>query len=118
MIEFKFHPTPEFRFFLYDPEGDGMRFYRSVEDRDADAQEAIAGYLDDGWSEEVKNVVAGEITHHTVPRNVQRRPQREDFATEAEHEEALSEGNFSWNDFDYTCDYSLAPIADPGEKLP
>lgn len=118
MTDFKYHPTPEYRFFLHDPEGDGMRYYRTAEERNADAADAIQCYLDDCWAEEVVNVVAGEITHHAVARNVELRPKREDFESDDEHEQALSEGGFSGHDGDYCCKYELAPITDPGEPTP
>lgn len=51
------------RFFLYDPEGDGMQLFATAEARDAAAAEAIKLYLDaDGWSEDVERVIVGEIT--------------------------------------------------------
>lgn len=118
MTDFKYHPTPEYRFFLHDPEGDGMRYYRTAKERDADADEAIHGYLDDCWSEAVVRVVAGEITHHAVARNVELRPRREDFESDDEHEQALSDDGFSGNDWQYSCNYELAPITDPGEPTP
>lgn len=118
MTDFKYHPTPEYRFFLHDPEGDGMRYYRTVEERDADAGDAIQSYLDDCWSEDVVRVVAGEITHHTVAKDVELRPKREDFDNDEDHEQAVSEGGFSSHDGDYCCNYVLAPITDPGEPTP
>jgi hypothetical protein len=95
-----------------------MRYYRTAEERNADAEDAIQGYLDDCWSESVVQVVAGEITHHTVAKNVEPRPKREDFESDEAHEHALSDLGFSGNDWDYTCTYELAPITDPGEPTP
>lgn len=117
MIDSKHYPTPEYRFFLHDPEGDGMRYFKSSEDRDTYAAATIQAYLDDCWSEEVVQVVAGEITHHVVAKNVKLRPKREDFESDEAHEHALSDLGFSGNDWDYTCNYELAPISDPGEPI-
>lgn len=51
------------RFFLYDPEGDGMQLFATAEERDAAATEAIKLYLDgDGWSEDVESAMVGEVT--------------------------------------------------------
>lgn len=51
------------RFFLYDPEGDGMQLFATAEARDAAAAEAIKLYLDaDGWGEDVERVMVGEVT--------------------------------------------------------
>lgn len=118
MTDFKYHPTPEYRFFLHDPEGDGMRYYRTAEERNADAEDTIQGYLDDCWSESVVQVVAGEITHHAVAKNVELRPRREDFDSDEDHVQALCEEGFSGHDGDYSCNYVLAPITDPGEPTP
>ncbi|WP_406611868.1 hypothetical protein [Alcaligenes aquatilis] len=117
MTDFKYYPTPEYRFFLHDPEGDGMRYFKSSEDRDTYAAATIQAYLDDCWSEDVVRVVAGEITHHAVPKNVALRPKREDFESDEEHGQSLSDEGFSGNDWHYSCDYELAPISDPGEPI-
>ena len=61
--DFKYSPSAEYRFWLYDPEGNGMAYYWSKEKRDADANEAIQNYLDESWSYEVESVCAGEVTH-------------------------------------------------------
>ena len=118
MTDFNYHPTPGYRFFLYDPEGDGVRYYRTAEERDADAADAIQGYLDEGWNTDVTNVVAGEVTHHVVARNVELRPQREEFDNDEDYEQALSEGGFDGDEFSHCCNYVLAPIDDPGETTP
>ena len=59
-------PTPECRYWLYDPEGDGVTYYSTKEERDAEAQRTIDAYIDtfgDGWSDEVEFIAAGELTH-------------------------------------------------------
>ena len=106
-LEKQYSPHPEFRFWLYDPEGDGMVYYRSAEDRDADAEEAISGYLDDGyWSEEVENVCVGEVTHIASEVNRVNRPDDDQI-----DEDGCDESGRYWNqDIDYICNYELLPI--------
>ena len=59
------------RYFLYDPEGDGMMYFDTEEERDKAAKEAIDDYLDcDEWSDEVVNVVTGIVTHSAQRTNV------------------------------------------------
>jgi hypothetical protein len=105
---------PGIPFFLCDPEGDGMTFYRTVEARDAAAAEAIPGYLDDTQSDDVTGVMAGAITHHTVACEVQFAPVRKHFDSDEEFENAQSE--FGGLDYEYCCNYKLVPLADPGES--
>lgn len=51
------------KFFLYDPEGDGMQLFETAEARDVAATDAIKLYLDsEGWSEDVTSVIVGEVT--------------------------------------------------------
>lgn len=107
-FDYRRHPDPEYRFFLYDPWGDGFMFFRSAEERDAAARDAIAAYLDDVWDEGVENVLAGEVTHHTIPTNVTMKPKREDFDSEEDFEDALAE--FGDSDCDYVCNYELRPL--------
>lgn len=66
-------PSQEYRFFIYDPAGWGFKYYRSAADRDACSDAIIQAYLDDGWDEEVENVVAGEVTHTCQKVNVEHR---------------------------------------------
>ena len=113
--DYRRHPDPEYRFFLYDPEGDGFMFFRSAEERDAAAGETISVYLDDGWAEEVEGVFAGEVTHHTIRTNVTRKPKREHFDSEEDFDDAMNE--FGDPDWDYTCDYELRPLAESNEPV-
>jgi hypothetical protein len=43
-IECKYRAEKDFPFWLYDPEGDGLTFYRTGADRDRAAEDAIALY--------------------------------------------------------------------------
>ena len=105
-------PSREYRFFLYDPEDLGLKFYKTAEIRDQIAEHQIAQYCgdrhSDGWSEEVSLVCAGEATTFAAKANVEKRPVREDFESDEDFEDAEAE----WNggDFDETCNYELLPL--------
>lgn len=102
-IEYRHQASAEFRFFAYDPEGDGFTFYRSAEDRDAALSGIINEYLDEHWSEEVENVCAGEVTH--IAKQVDREERPSDPAKIEEE---------GWPpDCDYRCNYVAAPISQP-----
>ena len=109
------HPSEEYTFFVYDPQGD-IFYFKTEAERDAHAQTVIDEYLCDGWDEAVKNVIAGVATHHTVMRDVEPRPRREDFKSDDEFSDAMEE--FGSEDFAYNCTYNLALLSDPGEQPP
>lgn len=68
-------PDDEYRYWLFDPEGDGLMFFRSQAERDAHGQACIDGYLFDGeWPDEVEGVCAGEVTHIAKVLNKLMRP--------------------------------------------
>lgn len=102
-------PTPEFRFFLYDPEGDGFIYYRSAADRDADSISIIRQYLDDYWMEEVEQVIAGEITHTCQMINKQERPS----PGQLDEDSCAEDGTYWGHEYDFICDYGLVAIGQP-----
>lgn len=98
------------KYFLYDP-NNGFETFSTIEARDAAVQEAIELHLDDGWSEEVTGVCVGEITGKATQTNVQPRPERKDFATDEEHEDAMSD----WGGdsiYDSICNYEIRPLSE------
>jgi len=103
-IETRSEPTAEFRFFLYDPEGDGFIYYKTAADRDAASKEIIGQYLDDCWAEEVEQIIAGEITHTCASINLKQRTDNLD-------DEGCDEDGMWWDsDWEYACDYGLVKL--------
>lgn len=100
-------PSQEYRFFIYDPAGWGFKYYRSAADRDACSDAIIQAYLDDGWDEEVENVVAGEVTHTCQKVDVEHRPEKLD---DEGHD---ADGGYWAPEWDYKCNYDLVPIDTP-----
>jgi len=99
-------PSADRRFWLYDPEGDGMTYYRTREARDADAAEAIKGYnlINEGWMEEVEFVAAGELTHFAQCLDKKHRPETLD-------EEGLDEDGTWWDaDWEWMGNYAMEPL--------
>lgn len=105
-IERKYWPHPEFRFWLYSSEGEGVVFFRTAEDRETYAKEEIKHYLDgDGWSDEVTGVCGGVVTHAAVQVDRQDRPDDID-------EEGIAPDGTYWEPgVTYRCDYALKPVA-------
>lgn len=104
MTDTKSRPTSEYRFFLYDQEGEGMTYYRDKEERDKAAKEAIANYLDcNEWVEEVEYVCVGEVTATTEKTNVTVRPP----ADEIDEDGIDQEGDYWDGDCEEKCNYEL-----------
>lgn len=107
--DYRNRPTPEYRFFLFDPEWEGLMFFRSEAERDAAAKEAINAYkdVDNGWSEEVERLLMGEATHVCTQTNVVKRPPAEELDEEGCGGE---DGEYWGPDIELRCDYEMLPI--------
>lgn len=102
------HPSAAFPFFVYDPMGAGLMYFRTEAERDAKAKEVIEEYCEDGeWSPEVENIVCGAVTH---------------IATEVDREEpvgnidedGLDENGIYWPpDCEWRCRYEMRPPQQP-----
>ncbi len=110
----RYRPHPEYRFWLYDPEGEGMTYYRTAQERDDAAEITIGAYLDDGWNEEVELVAAGEVTHSAQILDKQKRPPPE----ELDEEGYDGEGTHWPEEFEWRGNYKLEPIGAAGVKEP
>jgi hypothetical protein len=93
-------PHKDFRFWYYSPEGEGMTFFRTAENRDEYARKDMSGYLDGEWAEEVEWCCAGEMTH------LAQQTDRKDRPTD---QEELEEENWP-EGIDYQCNYALLPL--------
>lgn len=102
----KYWPAKERPFFVYDPEGDGFVYFATEQERDDHAHDCIQAYLNDGWSEEVVNVVAGVLTHRAAQVDRIDRPPKEEIGEDGCDED----GNYWPEEFDYICDYKLLPL--------
>ncbi len=108
-IETKYRPDKDFKFWLYDPDGDGLTYYRTESDRDKAAAIAIDLYLDtqDGWNEEVERVTGGVVTHCVKQTDVEHKQTNLD-------EDGCDEDGNSWNSsFDVKCNYEFKAIEVP-----
>ena len=101
----RYNPGPSHRFFVHDPNGDGISFWQSEAERDQAAKEAIQGYLSDGeWHEDVVCVVVGVVTHKAEAVNIQHPVGEID-------DEGYDEAGEYWPDPDARyCDYALVPL--------
>jgi hypothetical protein len=97
-------PSAQFRFFIYDPEGNGFSYWQSPEARDEAKDNIIQAYLDDGWDDTVEQIVAGEVTHTCQKIDVQPRP---DVLDDKGND---SEGNYWDESWAYRCNYDLLPL--------
>jgi hypothetical protein len=99
-------PAQDRPYFVHDPEGEGFSFFANEKERDEFADHCIQAYLDDGWDEEVENVVAGVITHVATQTGRLNRPPEEEINLDGED----GEGNDWSHGFDSVCNYKLLPL--------
>lgn len=93
-------PHKDFRFWYYSPEGEGMTFFRTADDRDEYAKKDMCGYLDDEWAEEVEWCCAGEVSHFAQQIDREERPT-----------DPVTAEDENWPDgIDYKCNYALLPL--------
>ena len=104
-------PHPGYRFWLFDPAGDGMTYYRTAEDRDKAAAVAIdtcRGDGDEGWDEDgLEGIAAGEVTH--VARVTDKKMRPDDL----DDEQCDGEGTY-WGDFEWMGNYTMVPLPNAG----
>ena len=93
------------KYFVYCPDN-GIEFFNTVEERDAVAEIRIRNWLDEGWSEEVEGVVAGEVTHAATKGDVVKRPDDSELDADLMDEN----GNYWDNDYEEMCNYKMLPI--------
>jgi hypothetical protein len=90
---------------MYEPEGDGMQFFATVEERDKVAKIAIANCLDsEGWDEFVEDIVCGEVTHKATQVDREDRPPGE------LDENGYGSDDAYWGDCEFKCIYKLLPL--------
>lgn len=106
MNDWKTKPDVEYRFFVYE-DGD-FYYFKDTEQRDSFANDRIQLYLDDGWNEDVEQIVCGELTHTCSKVRVKNRPPEEEIDENGED----LEGDY-WEEYwDQKCDYEMVNIED------
>ena len=102
----RYTPDSEHRFFCYSPEGDGLTFWTTAEERDGYAADQIRTYLDDNvWYEDVEGLFGGVVTHITEKTDILR-PQGE---LDEDGYDQNGEGPFPQPDCTL-CNYELQPL--------
>lgn len=103
---YKHKADVDYVYFLNDPEGEGLIFFKCIKERHKFARSAIRNYLDtDGWNEEdVRRITIGAVTHLVTEFNVTERP------VDAFLEDNVDEDGVDWMDHDRRCDYKLTSL--------
>lgn len=104
MSDYKMHPHKDYPFWLFDPCWEGMMFFKTESERDEAAESAIAGHLDEAWSEEVEQVCCGVVTHSAQCLNKTMRPD------ELDEEGVDGEGNYWPDDMAWRGNYTMEPL--------
>ena len=102
--DYKTYPHKDYPFWLFDPEWEGMMYFRTEADRDSAAEDAIAGHLDECWSEEVGQVACGVVTHFAQCLDKTERP------AELDEENCDGEGSHWPDDMAWRGNYKMEPL--------
>jgi hypothetical protein len=97
-------PCPEHPYFIFDGQGDQFMYFKTESERDNHAKTVISAYMNDGWDEEVTEVVAGKLTHTTIMTNKVDRP---DSIDEDDYDQ---DGQYWDPDWSYRCNYELLKL--------
>lgn len=109
MRTFEKKPSKRYRFFLYDPEGEGIMYFQTAEIRDALAAELLSEYKDmfDGWNDEVEYMARGEVTEFPQVRDRVTRPPAYEIGADGCDSTGISwpedvewYGNYTWEKCD------------------
>jgi hypothetical protein len=104
-VDKQHRPSAEYPFFHYDPEGDGFVYFKTEADRDEAANIEIRNHLDnDGWSEDVANILVGKVTGRGKMVDISLPDGELD-------EDGCDEAGEWWDsDCDYKCDYKIKSL--------
>lgn len=104
--DFHGYPSADYRFFAFDPNGEGVVFFKTERERDIYAEEIIDDYRDeDGWSDDVTSICTGEVTGIATAVNVKHKPPAEELS-----EDGYDKDEVFWGDFDTICNYEIKPV--------
>jgi hypothetical protein len=106
--DFKHKASAEYLFFLFDPEGEGMTFFKTPGERDAYAKVSIQEYCApyEGWNEDVESICTGVVTNAVKKTDVVKRPPPE----EIDEEGIDTQGNWWDADWSEMCNYELVEL--------
>ena len=118
-IPYKRRPDSEYRYFVYDPFEGLMFYYKSKEEQLKAAGEIIEDCKKDDWNywmEEVEEVLMGEITHITVEKVLEHRPERKNYTSEQAFNDAMEEWPYG-DEVDSVSDFVICPIGGNHDSL-
>ena len=103
MSDYKQKADVDYIYFLNDPEGEGLIFFKCIKERHKFSRSAIRNYLyDDGWNE-VRRITIGTVSHLITEYNVTERPDDID-------KEGYDSEDTYWGDWSKRCDYKLTSL--------
>ena len=102
--ERSYTPKIGFEFFYHDNCGDGFVYFKSEQERDEAAEDAISEYLQGEWNEEVESIIIGNVAGVVVKVDVVVRPE------DLDQDNCDEDGVYWDSDHDYTCNYEIKPV--------
>jgi hypothetical protein len=104
-IETSRKASHEYPWMVYTP--DDIVFCQTEKDAYDYANDEIRCYCDDGWSDDVKQVLIAKVVATAAQTDLQHRPPEEEI-----NEEGEDENGTYWGDFEYICNYKLQTFAE------
>jgi hypothetical protein len=105
--DFKYNPTKEYIYWVYDANGDGFSFFKTEEERDEYAtNEIFPSYLDGGfWYSDIESCIfGGVLTHQASKTNIQTP------VGEIDEDGYDEDGEYWEDDMKFRCNYELKEI--------
>ena len=106
-LDYVFHPTKEYIYFVCDPNDDTF-YFRSADERELFTETILIpeykDLWDNEWNIEVENIYAGTVTHFVTATN-------KVYPDGELDEYGMDEAGECWGDgYDFKCDYELKEI--------
>lgn len=93
------------KYFVYDPDGEGLETFATIEERDKAAEEIIDIYKEDGeWCDSVMDIITGVIAKKSKQGNCVYRPDVLDSNGCDEN------GNYWPKGIRFMCDFKMTAI--------
>jgi len=104
--DYKRRASAEYKYFFFDPEGEGLIFFRDEAELMEYAKISVEDYLDnvDGWAEEVEELCSGVVTRIVKKTDPQRR------SGEVDAEGYDKDGVWWGMECEERCNYELLPL--------
>lgn len=107
----RLNPDLEHPWFFYDPCGHPFEYFATEAEALQAAADAIPEHMDDGWSEEVCQIMVGRVSYECLRTNVRDRPDEADLDEDGWDADGINWLSDHLRDCDHVCDYEMKPLS-------